>query len=84
MRRNRVETQRATPDAEFANNVAAGLLRCHRAQLDENIQHKVESEHPIIAWLTICCGVLYNVTHVGSDVVEKSTVDRQPSNDCVV
>ncbi len=62
-----IRDAKSNPDAESANNIAAGLLRCHKAQLDEKLQHMVASDHPIVSWLTMYCGVLYNTTHGGSD-----------------
>ncbi len=58
---------KSNPDAESANNIAEGLIRCHKAQLDEALGEKIPSDHPIVAWLMIHCGVLYNISHVGSD-----------------
>ena len=43
------------------------MIRCHKAQLDEALGEKIPSDHPIVAWLMIHCGVLYNISNVGSD-----------------
>lgn len=58
---------KSNPDDEAANNIADGLMRCHKAQMDEGIGHKVPSEHPVLAWLALYVGVVYNISHVGSD-----------------
>ena len=49
---------KSNPDAEAANNIAEGLMKCHKAQLDEGIGHKVPSDHPVIAWLALHVGVI--------------------------
>ena len=41
---------KSNPDAESANNIAEGL--------DEALGEKIPSDHPIVAWLMIHCGVL--------------------------
>ena len=42
-------------------------MRCFKSQLDEGIGEKVPSEHALVAWLASHCGVLYNISSVGSD-----------------
>ena len=51
---------KSNPDAESANSVVEGLIRCHKSQLDEGIGEKLPSDHPAVAWLACHSGVLYN------------------------